>query len=139
MPWAEDRVGPERIVGAYAWRSLRDSGARLAFGSDFPVENVNPMFGLYSAVTRTDARHKPIGGWTPEQKLTAYEALRGFTLDAAYAGFAEKEVGSLIPGKRADFVVVADDPLTLPPEALHDLKVLATYVDGKAAYRRTPE
>ncbi|MDQ2702940.1 MAG: amidohydrolase [Pseudomonadota bacterium] len=134
MPWAEDRVGPSRINGAYAWRKLRDSGARLALGSDFPVESVDPRLGLYAAATRTDAAGMPAGGWHPEDKLTAYEALRGFTLDAAYAGFAEAEVGSLAPGKRADFVVLAEDPLAIDPSGLKDLTVRATYVDGEAVY-----
>ncbi len=136
MPWAEDRVGPRRIVGAYAWRQLRDSGARLAFGSDFPVESVDPRLGLYAAATRTDAEGQPSGGWMPQEKLTAFEALRAFTLDAAYAGFAENEVGSLVAGKRADFVVVAEDPLSLDPSKLASLTVQATYVDGKAVYRK---
>jgi predicted amidohydrolase YtcJ len=135
MPWAEDRLGPQRIVGAYAWRQLRDSGARLALGSDFPVESVDPRLGLYAAATRTDAKGMPAGGWHPEETLTSYEALRGFTLDAAYAGFAEDEVGSLAPGKRADFVLLAQDPLTIPPAQLRDLTVLATYVDGKLVYK----
>jgi predicted amidohydrolase YtcJ len=134
MPWAEDRLGPDRINGAYAWRKLRDSGARLALGSDFPVESVDPRLGLYAAETRTDAQGQPPGGWQPEDKLTPYEALRGFTLDAAYAGFAEDEVGSLAPGKRADFVVLADDPLAVEPARLRGLAVKATYVDGKAVY-----
>ncbi len=134
MPWAEDRVGPQRIVGAYAWRQLRDSGARLAFGSDFPVESVDPRLGLYSAVARADAEGKPAGGWMPQEKLTAFEALRGFTLDAAYAGFAENELGSLAPGKRADFVVLAEDPLAVPDAQLRTLDVRATYVDGKPVY-----
>ena len=137
MPWAQDRVGPERIVGAYAWRQLRDSGARLALGSDFPVERVDPRLGLASAVTRADADGTPAGGWYPSEKLTAYEALRGFTLDAAYAGFAETEVGSLQVGKRADFVVLAEDPLAVPEAALRALTVLATYVDGKPVYEAT--
>ena len=135
MPWAEDRVGPQRIVGAYAWRQLRDSGARLALGSDFPVESVDPRLGLYAAATRTDAQGLPVGGWHPEEKLTAFEALRGFTLDAAYAGFAEAEVGSLAVGKRADFVLLKEDPLTIDPAKLRDLTVQATYVDGRAVYR----
>ena len=134
MPWAEDRLGPQRIVGAYAWRQLRDSGARLALGSDFPVESVDPRLGLYAAATRTDAAGQPPGGWHPEELLSNYEALRGFTLDAAYAGFAEDEVGSLAPGKRADFVVLADDPLAVEPARLRGLAVKATYVDGKAVY-----
>ena len=135
MPWAQDRVGAERIVGAYAWRQLRDSGARLALGSDFPVESVDPRLGLYAAATRTDARGLPQGGWFPQEKLTAFEALRGFTLDAAYAGFAEAEVGSLEAGKRADFVVLSEDPLAIAPNGLRDLTVQATYVDGKAVSR----
>ncbi|MCF7222373.1 amidohydrolase [Marilutibacter chinensis] len=136
MPWAEDRLGPERIVGAYSWRQLRDSGARLALGSDFPVEPVDPRLGLHAAVTRADAEGEPVGGWRPEEKLTAFEALRGFTLDAAYAGFAEDTVGSLAVGKRADFVVLAEDPLAVPPARLRGLVVLATYVDGEAVYTR---
>jgi hypothetical protein len=134
MPWAQERVGAQRIVGAYAWRQLRDSGARLALGSDFPVESVDPRLGLYSAVTRADGDGKPAGGWMPQEKLTAFEALRGFTLDAAYAGFAENELGSLAPGKRADFVVLAEDPLAVPDAQLRTLEVRATYVDGEPVY-----
>ncbi|MGV8941426.1 MAG: amidohydrolase [Lysobacter sp.] len=134
MPWAGDRLGPQRIETAYAWRELRDSGARLALGSDFPVESVDPRLGLYSATTRSDASGLPLGGWQPEEKLTAFEALRGFTLDAAYAGFDEDEVGSLEVGKRADFVVLAQDPLAIDPLQLRVLQVLATYVDGRAVY-----
>ncbi len=136
MPWAEQRLGPRRIDGAYAWRQLRDSGARLALGSDFPVESVDPRLGLFAAATRTDADGKPQGGWHPEEKLTAFEALRGFTLDAAYAGFAENEVGSLAVGKRADFVVLAQDPLAVEPQALRELTVLGTYVDGAAVWQQ---
>ncbi len=134
MPWAADRLGPDRVNGAYAWRKLRDSGARLALGSDFPVESVDPRLGLYAAETRTDAQGLPAGGWHPEDKLTPYESLRGFTLDAAYAGFAEGEVGSLAPGKRADFVVFDGDPLAVDPARLRSLPVKATYVDGKPVY-----
>ena len=134
MPWAQDRLGPQRVVGAYAWRQLRDTGTRLALGSDFPVESVDPRLGLYAAATRTDAEGQPVGGWMPQEKLTAFEALRGFTLDAAYAGFAEREVGSLEPGKRADFVLLAEDPLAVAPEQLRTLTVRATYVDGKPVY-----
>ncbi|WP_224743859.1 MULTISPECIES: amidohydrolase [Lysobacter] len=139
MPWAGDRLGPQRIETAYAWRELRDSGARLALGSDFPVESVDPRLGLYSATTRTDADGLPLGGWQPEEKLTAFEALRGFTLDAAYAGFDEDEVGSLEVGKRADFVVLAQDPLVIDPVQLRALQVLATYVDGRAVYTAPTE
>ncbi len=136
MPWAEERLGPQRIVGAYAWRQLRDTGTHLALGSDFPVESVDPRLGLYAAVTRSDDKGLPTGGWYPDEKLTAYEALRGFTLEAAYAGFADTEVGSLVPGKRADFVVLAEDPLAVPEAALRSLTIEATYVDGKPVYRK---
>ena len=136
MPWAEDRLGPQRIQWAYAWRKLRDTGARLALGSDFPVESVDPRLGLYAAATRTDAEGAPAGGWHPQEKLTAWEALRGFTTDAAYAGFAEDRIGSLAVGKRADFVLLAQDPLEIAPSQLDELDVLATYVDGEAVYRR---
>ena len=138
MPWAAERLGPERIQGAYAWRQLRDSGARLALGSDFPVESVDPRLGLYAAVARADGEGQPVGGWMPGEKLTAYEALRGFTLDAAYAGFAEADVGSLEVGKRADFVVLGEDPLTVPASELPRLTVRGTYVDGQAVYTRKP-
>ncbi len=134
MPWAEKRVGPERIVGAYAWRQLRDSGARLALGSDFPVESVDPRLGLYAAATRSDVDEMPDGGWMPQEKLSAFEALRGFTLDAAFAGFAEAQVGSLATGKRADFVIFEEDPLTVEPGKLRTLSLRATYVDGKPVY-----
>lgn len=136
MPWAEDRLGPQRIVGAYAWRQLRDAGTHLALGSDFPVESVDPRLGLYAAVTRSDGKGLPLGGWYPDEKLTAFEALRGFTLEAAYAGFADTEVGSLAPGKRADFVVLAEDPLAVPEAVLRSLTIEATYVDGKPVYRK---
>ncbi|MEM6784243.1 MAG: amidohydrolase [Bacteroidota bacterium] len=134
MPWAEDRVGPERILGAYAWRTVLDAGGRLALGSDFPVERVDPLLGFYAAVTRQDAAGRPEGGWYPDQRLTREEALRGFTLDAAYAAFMEDEVGSLEVGKRADFVLLSQDLMTVPVEALLNTRVLATYLDGARIY-----
>ena len=134
MPWAEARVGAERIKGAYAWQRFLHSGAKLALGSDFPVEEVNPMLGLYAAVSRQDAAGHPPGGWLADQRLSAQEALRGFTLDAAYAGFAENEVGSLAVGKRADFVILSDDVMKVPMAKVRETKVLATYVDGAPVY-----
>lgn len=134
MPWAEARVGAERLRGAYAWRRLLDAGARLALGSDFPVESVDPLLGLYAAIARQDAAGQPPGGWLPAQRLRADEALRGFTLDAAHAGFAEREVGSLLVGKRADFVLLSDDVLDGEASQLLKTRVLATYVDGAAVY-----
>ena len=134
MPWAEERVGPDRIKGAYAWRRLLDAGARLALGSDFPVERVPPLLGFHAAVTRQDADMNPAGGWYGNQALSRKEALRGFTLDAAYAGFMEDEVGSLEPGKRADFVVLSQDLMHVPPEQILSTQILATVVDGDPVY-----
>ncbi len=134
MYWAEKRVGPERIKGAYAWRTVLNSGARLALGSDFPVEAVNPWFGIYAAVTRRDQKGWPPGGWYPEQKLTLAEAIRGFTADAAYAAFEEDSRGTIEPGKIADFTIVEGDPYTIAPDDLHKVRVKYTVVDGKAVY-----
>jgi predicted amidohydrolase YtcJ len=134
MYWAEDRVGPERIKFAYAWRSLLDSGARLAFGSDFPVEEVNPMLGLFAAITRQDIEGWPEGGWYPEESVTREEMLKGFTLDAAYAGFMEDRVGSLVAGKQADFVVLDRDIMQVPAEEIHATRVLETWVDGEIVF-----
>jgi len=128
MPWAEARVGHDRIQGAYAWRKMRDAGVVLAFGSDFPVEAVDPRLGLAAAITRQDASGKPEHGWYANERVTAHEALRGFTSDAAYAGFAEDQVGRLAPGYRADLVVLSGDPLEVAPTTL---AVERVYVDGR--------
>lgn len=134
MGWAEQRVGPERVKGAYAWQRYLHSGARLALGSDFPVEQVDPRLGLYAAVTRQDAEGRPPGGWQPDQRLGAAEALRGFTRDAAWAGRDEAEVGTLRKGLRADFVVLDRDPLAVEPGELPRLQVRSTWVDGVPVY-----
>ena len=134
MGWAQDRVGPERIQGAYAWRRMLASGAHLALGSDFPVEQVDPRLGLYAAVTRQDRAGQPPGGWLPDQRLSAAEALRGFTADAAWAGHDDAEVGRLRPGLRADFVVLDRDPLAVPAAQLAELQVRSTWVDGRPVY-----
>ena len=134
MPWAEARVGRERLAGAYAWRRFLQANVRLALGSDFPVESADPRLGLYAAVTRQDLDGEPPGGWLPDQKLTPAEALRGFTTDAAWAGRMESEVGRLAPGLRADFVLLEADPLTAPARQLPDIKVLSTWVDGMPVY-----
>jgi predicted amidohydrolase YtcJ len=131
MNMAEDRVGHQRIKGAYAWRALLNAGARLAGGSDFPVELPNPFHGLYAAVTRKDRDGNPPGGWYSEQKLTREEALRLFTIDAAYAAHMESKVGSLEPGKWADFILIDRDYLTVPEEEIDDIRVAATYVAGR--------
>ena len=134
MYWAEDRLGPERIKGAYAWRRFLDSGAVLAFGSDFPVEEVGPLLGFYAAITRQDAEGYPEGGWYPEQRLTREETLRAFTIDAAYAAFMEDAVGSIEPGKYADFVVLSRDIMTVPAPEILETDVVATYLGGKPVY-----
>jgi len=134
MYWVGDRLGPERVVYAYAWRSLLDSGARLALGSDFPVEQVNPMLGIYAAVTRQDTKGWPPGGWYPEQRLTREEAVRGFTLDAAYAGFMEKSVGSLESGKRADFIVLDKNIFEVDVSEIAGIRVLQTWLDGEQVW-----
>ena len=136
MYWAEKRLGAERVQYAYAWRSLLDSGAHLALGSDFPVEQVNPMLGIHAAVTRQDIKGWPEGGWYPQQVLTREEAVRGFTLDAAYAGFMEKSVGSLEPGKRADFIVLDKDVMQIDAAEIPSIRVLQTWLDGELVWKR---
>lgn len=134
MNMAEDRVGHERIEGAYAWRRFLKQGTVVAFGSDFPVESPNPFFGLHAAVTRQDHQNQPPGGWYPDQKLSLVEALRAFTLSAAYAGHAEKTQGSLEPGKYADFILVDRDIFAINPQDLWKTKVLGTWVGGRQVY-----
>lgn len=136
MYWADERLGPERLAGAYAWQSLLDSGARLALGSDFPVEQVNPMLGIHAAVTRQDMEGWPEGGWVPEERMTREDAIRAFTLDAAYAGFMEKLTGSLEMGKRADFIVLDQDIMQIPAADIVRLRVAETWVDGERVFSR---
>ena len=136
MPWAGDRVGERRLAGAYAWRKVLNAGGRLALGSDFPVESADPRLGLYAAVTRQDLQGKPAGGWLPGERLTREEALRGFTLDAAWSLFLEKEVGSLEVGKRADLVVFARDPMTVPEAEIPKAEIDLTVVDGQVVHER---
>ena len=135
MNMAEDRVGSERIKGAYAWRTFLDKGVILASGSDYPVENANPFHGLYAAVTRRDTLGNPLDGWYPEQKLTRIEALRSFTIDAAYAGHQELTLGTLNTGKWADFIVLDQDYFTTPESDIWKIKVLQTFVAGKRVYQ----
>jgi predicted amidohydrolase YtcJ len=136
MPWAGDRVGDARLAGAYAWRKVLKGGGRLALGSDFPVESADPRLGLYAAVTRQDLLGSPAGGWLPGERLTREEALRGFTLDAAWSLFLDREVGSLEVGKRADLVVFARDPMTVPEAEIPRAEIDYTLVDGKVVYER---
>ena len=134
MPWAEDRVGPERIEGAYAWNTLREAGVALACGSDFPVEKANPFHGLYAAVARRDREGWPEGGWRPGEAMTREEALACFTRDAAAAAGMEDEVGSLEVGKRADFLVLDADPMAVPEEEIWRIRPLRTVIGGKTVF-----
>jgi predicted amidohydrolase YtcJ len=134
MSWAEKRLGPERVAGAYAWRSLLSAGSRIPGGSDFPVEPISPFLGIYAAVTRQDAAGNPEGGWQGAQRLTVEEAIRAFTVDAAYAGRAETVAGSLSPGKLADFVVISGDIFSMQPLEIPKIRVLATILGGEIVY-----
>lgn len=133
---AEARVGPQRILGAYAWRSFLQQGSRIACGSDFPVESPNPFEGMHAAVTRQDAAGDPVGGWYPQQAMSVLEALRCFTLDAAYAAHQEQSLGSLEVGKWADFVLVDRDLFKIPTYEIHKIQVLQTWVGGKPVFVR---
>ena len=133
---AETRVGPERIKGAYAWRSFLHQGSRIACGSDFPVEAPNPFFGIHAAVTRQDAQGQPVAGWYPNQAMSLKEAFRCFTLDAAYAGHQENTLGSLEAGKQADFIVIDRDLFRMPTYDIHKTGVLETWVAGKQVFKK---
>ena len=133
---AEARLGPDRLGGAYAWQTLVRSGARLAFGSDFPVESPNPFPGLSAAVSRQDPNGQPPGGWRPQERVSFEQALAGFTRGAAYAGFAEQKIGSLDPGKYADFILVDRDVSRVTPIELARTSVIEAWVAGKKVWQR---
>ncbi len=134
--WAEKRIGPERAKGTYAFRSLLDTGASLAFGSDWPVAPMVPLMGIYAAATRRTLDGKHPDGWVPEQKITVAEAIRAYTMGSAYASFEESVKGSIEPGKLADLVVLSDDILSIDPVAIAQTKVQMTVFDGKVIYER---
>jgi predicted amidohydrolase YtcJ len=136
MRWAETRVGPERIKGAYAWRSLLKTGVIIPNGSDFPVEEVNPLISFHSAVSRQDASNWPPEGWYPDEVMTREEALKAMTIWPAYAGFQEKSMGSISPGKYADFVILDRDIMTIPASEILQTRVMSTWLGGKAVYER---
>ena len=138
MYWIGKRLGPTRLLGAYAWRSLLNSGVIIPNGSDFPVENVNPLISFHAAIARQDANDWPAGGWLPEQRMTREEALRSMTLWPAQAAFQEKELGSLTVGKYADFVMLDQDIMRVPAELVLRTRVIATYVGGKEVFRAAP-
>ena len=127
---AQNRLGEIRIQGAYAWRKLIDAGARIANGSDFPVESPNPFWGLHAAVTRQDRDGEPNGGWFPEERMTVKEAFASFTIDAAYAGHQEDLIGSLETGKKADFIFLDRDIFTIPEGEIWKTQATETWVNG---------
>jgi predicted amidohydrolase YtcJ len=135
---AGDRLGEERLQGAYAWNTLLQSGARLAGGSDFPVEHPNPFYGLHAAVTRQGQDNRPPEGWFPGQKISRDAALSLFTEAAAFAGHADGRLGRLLPGYAADFIMVRDDYFEMPEERIWDNRVLATWVAGVEVYSAAP-
>ena len=136
MYWAGSRLGLGRVLGAYAWRSLLNTGIVVPNGSDFPVEAVNPLLSFHSAVSRQDAENWPVGGWMPEQRMTRDEALKSMTIWPAYAGFQDAIMGSLAPGKLADFVVLDRDIMTVPERDIIGATVIATWIGGKPVYER---
>jgi predicted amidohydrolase YtcJ len=134
MYWAGTRLGPTRLLGAYAWRALLNTGTIIPNGSDAPVEQVNPLISFHAALARQDAQNWPSGGWYPEQRMTRDEALRSMTIWPAYAAFQERVLGSLTPGKYADFVVLDQDIMQVPAELILKTSVVATYVGGRPVY-----
>ncbi len=134
MYWIGKRLGPTRLYGAYAWQSLLQTGVVIPNGSDFPVEQVNPLISFHAAIARQDARDWPAGGWFPEQKMSREEALRSMTIWPAYAGFQETSMGSITAGKFADFVILDTDIMRVPAEMVMKTRVLSTWVGGRAVF-----
>lgn len=135
MPWAAARLGGKRILGAYAWQNFLKIGVHVASGSDTPVEDPNPLWGFYSAVTREDHEGRPYGGWFPAQRMTRAQALRSWTIEGAYADFQETRKGSIEVGKLADLVMFSDNIMEMTPEQIWKVRVVMTIVDGKIVYR----
>lgn len=135
MRWAARRLGPDRVTGAYAWQRFLKIGVPVANGSDFPVEEANPMLGLYAAITRQDLKGTPAGGWQPEQRMTREQALKSWTLDGAYAAFEEKNKGSLEPGKLADLLILDRDIMTAPAAEIPRTQVRMTILGGRVVHQ----
>lgn len=133
---AQDRIGPSRILGAYAWRKLLAANAIIAAGSDFPVESPNPFYGLHASITRQDHSNSPKDGWFADEKMTPLEAFRSFTLDAAYAGHQEQIIGSLATGKKADFILLDNNLFTMAKENIWRTSVNKTWVNGKLVFEK---
>jgi predicted amidohydrolase YtcJ len=138
MNMAKDRVGADRLKGAYAWQTFLKQGSPVAFGSDFPVELSNPFFGLHAAVTRQDRNNSPDSGWIPSEAVTVKQAFRGFTLDAAYAAHQEKTLGGLTQGKWADFILIDQNIFTISPQNIWKTQVLETWIAGERRFKKTP-
>jgi predicted amidohydrolase YtcJ len=138
MYWAGDRVGPERVKGAYLWKTFLDQGVRVPAGSDAPVESIAVMPGLMAAVTRQDAKGWPPGGWHPQERVSLEEALRMFTRDAAYAAFDEKDRGVVAVGRRADLTVLGRDLTRVAPADIDDVPVRMTIVGGRVVHEGAP-
>jgi predicted amidohydrolase YtcJ len=134
MYWAEDRVGPDRLKGAYAWRAFIEQGCRIPCGSDFPVEGANPLWGIYAAVTRMDKEGWPDDGWYKKQRMTMQEAIEGFTINAAHAAFLENETGSIEVGKLADITILDKDLFDIKPVEILSTRAVYTIVGGKIVY-----
>jgi predicted amidohydrolase YtcJ len=134
MYWAEDRLGKERIKGAYAYHDLLLQNGWLVNGTDFPIENINPLFTFYAAVTRKDLKGYPPGGFQPDNALTREEALKSMTIWAAKGSFMENETGSIIEGKCADFVILDKDIMTIPESEIPSVRVIKTFVNGELVF-----
>jgi hypothetical protein len=134
--WAEKRIGPERIKTTYAFRDLLDAGARVAFGSDWTVAPIDPLLGIYAAVTRRTIDGATPTGWIPEQRISVEEALTAYTANNAYANFLDDVLGTLAPGKAADLVVLSEDPFFIDPVRIENVKVDLTMVEGNVVWQR---
>ncbi|HAZ95403.1 MAG TPA: amidohydrolase, partial [Porticoccaceae bacterium] len=138
MNMAADRIGDERLKGAYAWRTFLDQGSRVVSGSDYPIELANPFHGIHAGVTRQNHDNMPDGGWISEEAMTLEEVMRSFTIDAAWAAHQEDILGGLTPGKWADFILLDQDIFDVEQEALWQTQVLETWMAGKRVYQLTP-
>jgi predicted amidohydrolase YtcJ len=134
--WAQDRLGEYRVQGAYAWHMMRSFGIHVPFGTDWPVEPVNPYLGLFAAVTRQSPEGDPVGGWWPQERVSMAEAIRCYTAESAYASFEEKEKGQIVPGMLADLVVHSRDLLTIKPEEILKTEAVFTILGGKVVYEK---
>nr|MBA3242227.1 amidohydrolase family protein [Acidobacteriota bacterium] len=134
--WAQDRLGEYRVLGAYSWHTMQSHSVRVPFGTDWPVEPVNPYLGLYAAVTRQSTEGDPAGGWWPQERLTIEGAIRCYTTESAYASFEETEKGQIAVGMLADLVVHTKDLLTVRPEEILQTEAAITIFDGRVVYER---